>query len=265
MSKTTYNFSKLLLLSGLFIQQNSLYSAAGFPAKVDLGRDVLAGKQLNQLEQALIYSTKINISKISGKAPVGIEFGFLINKLNEIANLNNPDLYMSLLNAAREAIYNNDDYPVNIPNLNALKQEFKRLEVSGKIPQRVALKGAPREITPNMKKYVLWPFLIWAIENDNADLALHLVKILGYNTKAEGRKFNALEIAEYWGYKKTLDAIKQYKASQEGPAAAVAPEYSTVVAPPAYADLFPAGAAAAAAPVDAPPAYADFAAGRKKG
>ena len=164
--------------------------------------EVLVGPAFNE-----VYNTKINV----GEKRVGIEFRELVEALKQIAGLNDYDLYSNLLGHIREAIYNNTDNLGRnaLIRLGSLQRELKRLETSGDLSQiRFFKDRETKKPDESMKTNLVWPLLVWAIENDNAKLAGKLTYIVGSTTKKPyGRENTALEIATFLGSKKASAAI----------------------------------------------------------
>jgi hypothetical protein len=175
-------FSLLLLVSCSLVQQTVFAAAAasanppGKP-KIDGSQgEIVPGDKLQKdsPEYKKVYGYKIG----NTRNKVGLDFGEIIIGLRTAMEHGNVLLYNALIELTRESIYNGL-VPVEVA------REFKRLEVSGEIPLNL---GAERNrgnenFSADEKKDILWPLLVWAIEQNDLSLTEELWQILGDKPK----------------------------------------------------------------------------------
>ncbi len=217
-------FSLLLLASCSLIQQTVFAAAAagGLQAETwqDYAKSVEAGKKLSKEEEKTVYNTQRSAGFNSTRQQlVGITFGELIKGLKTVKDRKQADLYKALLKSVQENIYNTQT-PENqalgrhgYSRLMTLQEELKRLEVSDEIPLNIV--PGFEAFSDEEEAYILWPLLVWAIEQNDPSLTVELYKIIGDTKKPYGKQVTPHELAVYLHSDKSIAAMKKHKEEKE--------------------------------------------------
>ncbi len=216
-------FSLLLLASCSLVQQTVFAAAAsanppGGP-KIDGSQgEIVPGDKLQKgsPEYKHVYNYLIGAGKnVDGKAIVGIKFSEIKKGLTVALEHENFPLLSALTDLADKSIYNES---VN----KEVRKEFEHFQNTDVRlrqwnPRLDDERGTPfeggsneKEKTENIKKVVniLWPLLVWAIEQNNFQLTYELYKIIGNKPKPYGnQRSTPKEIASFLGSENSLSAI----------------------------------------------------------
>ena len=201
-------FSLLLLVSCSLVQQTVFAAAAsanppGGP-KIDGSQsEIVPGDKLQEgsPEYKKVYGYKIG----NTGNKVGLNFGEIIRGLRTAMEHKNVLLYNALIKLTRDSIYNGL-VPVEVA------REFRRLEASGEIPLHIGA-GIDRgntDFSAYEEKNILWPLLVWAIEQNDSNLTYELYRIIGDTKKPYGRSVTPHQLAAHLHSEQSIEAMEEF-------------------------------------------------------
>lgn len=175
------------------------HAAAGAPAGLAYINDL----------QKNIPQELLNRKLQEGNGRVGISFRELLNGISYSIDAKDKTLYNALLNAIKPVLASDELLQKEFNKVSALDQFIFKIEYEATRSGKMEVD--PRFATPIEKANILWPLMVWAVENDHLELFHALSRNIDMNDKKPyGRRVSVTEMARFLNSPRIVQSIEKY-------------------------------------------------------